>query len=64
MCKMEEEFGFFYLPKKQSWHESFVGKSRKEHGTIPLCLVWTVWRERNQMAFENVKHLLGGSGFC
>ena len=36
------------------WHESFVGKKcRKPWMKVPLCLFWSVWKERNMIAFEN-----------
>ena len=36
------------------WHGSFViKKCRKTWMTIPLCLFWSVWKERNIIAFEN-----------
>ena len=36
------------------WNESFVGKKRKKAWmTTPLCLFWTIWCERNTIAFEN-----------
>ncbi|WJZ93749.1 hypothetical protein VitviT2T_012666 [Vitis vinifera] len=36
-----------------SWRGSFVGKKRKKVWTsIPLCIFWTVWKERNRLAFR------------
>ena len=36
------------------WHGSFVGKKhRKAWRATPLCLCWSVWKERNRIAFEN-----------
>ncbi|KAL6339823.1 hypothetical protein AAG906_034911 [Vitis piasezkii] len=36
-----------------SWRGSFVGKKRKKIWTsIPLCIFWTVWKERNRIAFR------------
>ena len=36
------------------WHGSFVGKKhRKAWRATPLCLFWSVWKERNMIAFEN-----------
>ncbi|KAL6314646.1 hypothetical protein AAG906_026990 [Vitis piasezkii] len=36
------------------WHGSFVGKKhRKAWRATPLCLFWSVWKERNRIAFEN-----------
>ena len=34
-----------------SWHGSFVGRLKKVWYAAPLCLFWTVWRERNSRAF-------------
>ena len=35
-------------------HGSFVGKKRRKvWRAAPLCLFWTVWKERNRIAFEN-----------
>ena len=39
-----------------SWHDSFVeGKKKKSWGPTPLCLMWTLWKERNKRAFNNVE---------
>jgi hypothetical protein len=36
------------------WHNS-LGKFSSEIWNLdPLCLMWTVWRERNQRTFEDV----------
>ena len=36
-----------------SWRGSFVGKKRKKiWKSIPLCIFWTVWKERNRLAFR------------
>ena len=36
-----------------SWRGSFVGKKRKKiWNSIPLCIFWTVWKERNRLAFR------------
>ena len=36
-----------------SWRGSFVGKKRKKiWKSIPLCNFWTVWKERNRLAFR------------
>ena len=36
------------------WHGSFVGKKcRKAWMTVPLCLFWLVWKEKNRIAFGN-----------
>ena len=38
------------------WHGSFVGKKReKAWRAAPLCLLWTIWKERNRRAFEDVE---------
>ena len=37
-----------------SWKGSFVGKKRKMlWNSIPLCIFWIVWKERNQIAFKD-----------
>jgi hypothetical protein len=36
------EYGSFCLKKKKNM--------------VPLCLIWTLWRERNRRIFENVEH--------
>ena len=36
-----------------SWRGPFVGKKRKKiWNSIPLCIFWTVWKERNRLAFR------------
>ena len=36
------------------WHGLLVGKKRRKvWRAAPLCLFWTVWKERNGIAFEN-----------
>ena len=36
-----------------SWRGPFVGEKRKKIWTfIPLCIFWTVWKERNRLAFR------------
>ena len=36
-----------------SWKGSFVGKKRKKiWRSIPLFIFWTVWKERNRLAFR------------
>ena len=36
-----------------SWKGSFVGKKRKKvWDSIPLCIFWMVWKERNRLAFK------------
>ena len=36
-----------------SWRGPLVGRKRKRIWTsIPLCIFWTVWKERNRLAFR------------
>ena len=36
-----------------SWRGPFAGKKRKKiWNSIPLCIFWTVWKERNRLAFR------------
>ena len=36
-----------------SWRGLFVGKKRKKiWKSIPLCIFWMVWKERNRLAFR------------
>ena len=36
-----------------NWRGPFVGKKRKKvWKSIPLCIFWTVWKERNRLAFR------------
>ena len=38
-----------------SWRDPFVGKKRKKiWNSIPLCIFWMVWKERNRLAFRGV----------
>ena len=37
-----------------SWKGSFVGKKRRmTWNSVPLYIFWTVWKERNRIAFRN-----------
>ena len=37
------------------WHGSFVGKKREKAWRVALlCLMWTIWKERNRRAFDDV----------
>ena len=36
------------------WHDSFVGKKHKKAWKASLiCIFWTIWKERNRIAFDN-----------
>ena len=36
-----------------NWKGSFVGKKRKKlWKSIPLYIFWTIWKERNRLAFR------------
>ena len=36
-----------------SWRGPFVGKKRKKiWKSIPLYIFWTIWKERNRLAFR------------
>ena len=36
-----------------SWKRSFVGKKREKiWRSIPLFIFWTVWKEKNRLAFR------------
>ena len=36
------------------WHGSLVGKAYKKAWQVaPLCIFWTVWKERNLLVFGN-----------
>ena len=36
-----------------SWRGAFVGKKRKKlWNSIPLFIFWTVWKEKNKLAFR------------
>ena len=50
-----------------SWRGPFVGKKRKKiWKSIPLCIFWTVWKERNRLAFRGgcVEYLEIKEFFC
>ena len=41
-----------------SWCGSPVGKKKKKAWKVaPLCVFWTLWRERNRRAFNNCECL-------
>ena len=53
-------FGVYWVFPKSvsktliSWCDTCVGKRRKKAWmAAPLTLFWTIWRERNNIAFEN-----------
>ena len=38
------------------WHGAFVGKRReKAWRVVPICLMWTLWKERNERAFNDIE---------
>ena len=37
-----------------SWRGTFMGKKRKKiRKGVPLCIFWTIWKERNRIAFND-----------
>ena len=37
-----------------SWKGPFVGKKRRKFWkSVPLCIFWTIWKERNCIAFRD-----------
>jgi hypothetical protein len=38
------------------WHNSFGKYESGVWNLVPLCLMWTVWRERNRRTFEDEEH--------
>ena len=41
-----------------SWHSHSIGKRRKKAWNVAsLCFFWTILKERNRRAFENVELL-------
>ena len=40
------------------WNGAFVGKRRaKACRAVPLCLMWTLWKERNGRTFNDAKRV-------
>ena len=38
------------------WHDSCVGKKQeKAWRAAPLCFLWTIWKEMNRRAFNDIK---------
>ena len=35
------------------WHNCFGKHNSEVWNLVPLCLMWTVWRERNRRTFED-----------
>ena len=51
-------FPFLVCQALLSWQEARVGKNKKKgRRAAPLYLFWTVWRERNRVAFDNAVFL-------
>ena len=50
------------------WYDSFVGKKRKKIWMVAsFCLFWTVWKERNRIAFDDEElliHMMKNSFLC
>ncbi len=38
------------------WHNCFGKHNSEVWNLVPLCLMWTVWRERNRRTFEDEEH--------
>lgn len=32
-----------------------LGRGGREHGSLPMCLFWTIWWEQHQRAFDYVE---------
>ena len=40
--------------KETLWQGSFMGKARKKAWqAAPLCIFWTMWKEKNLIVFDN-----------
>jgi hypothetical protein len=39
------------------WFNWFGKHNSKVRNLVPLCLMWTLWRERNRRTFEDADHL-------
>ena len=51
---MKWVFPFLVRQTLLSWQGAEVGKKRKKvWKSAPLCLFWSVWGERNRVAFDN-----------
>ena len=57
LLSIVDSYWVFPLTIRQSllaWQHAKVGRKRKRVWmAIPLCLFWTLWKERNKAAFEN-----------
>ena len=38
------------------WFNCFGRRNSSVWNLVPLCLMWTVWRERNSRIFEEIEH--------
>ncbi len=40
------------------WYNYFGKQNSKVWNLVPLCLMWTIWQERNNRTFEDEEHSL------
>ena len=41
------------------WRNWFGKQSSEVWNLVPLCVMWSIWRERNNRTFEDIEHFVG-----
>ncbi len=47
------------LDQLAGWRNCFGKNSSNVWNLAPLCVMWSLWRKRNNCTFENIEHSMG-----